>query len=148
MGRTTALVTEATAEIARFDGESLGSTTSFAPLLLRSEAASSSQIENLTSTAKAIAMAELGRRGRQDADEIVANVSATTRALQPADHIDGDAIRRDRVWQATAVLEAMDDFAARAHRGVHRGPDRLRQPTRGQPSGGMFVLTWKMFAGS
>jgi Fic family protein len=89
---TMALVTEATAEIARFDGESLGSTTSFAALLLRSEAASSSQIENLTSTAQAIAMAELGRRGRQNADEIVANVSAMTRALQLADHIDADAI--------------------------------------------------------
>ncbi len=89
---TVALVTEATAEIARFDGESMGSPTSFAALLLRSEAASSSQIENLTSTAKAIAMAELGRRGRQNADEIVANVSAMTRALERADHIDADAI--------------------------------------------------------
>src|SRR5665648_1031561 len=58
---TVALVTEASAEIARFDGEALGSTTSFAALLLRTEAASSSQIEDLSSSPKAIALAELGQ---------------------------------------------------------------------------------------
>ncbi|MFS0699251.1 Fic family protein [Cellulomonas sp. 179-A 4D5 NHS] len=90
--RTAALVTEASAEIARFDGETLGATTSFASLLLRTEAASSSQIENLTSTPKAIALAELGRRGRPNADEIVANVTAMTQALRDASHLDADAI--------------------------------------------------------
>lgn len=89
---TAALVTEASAEIARFDGETYGVTTSFAALLLRTEAASSSQIENLTSSPKAIALAELGRRGRPNADEIVANVTAMTRALQVADHLDAEAV--------------------------------------------------------
>lgn len=90
--RTMALVAEASAEIARFDGETLGATTSFASLLLRTEAASSSQIENLTSTPKAIALAELGRSGRPNADEIVANVTAMTQALSDASHLDADAI--------------------------------------------------------
>ena len=89
---TVALVTEASAEIARFDGETHAATTSFAALLLRSEAASSSQIENLTSSPRAIALAELGRRGRSNADEIVANVTAMTQALQATDRLDGDAI--------------------------------------------------------
>ncbi|GGC17476.1 Fic family protein [Cellulomonas carbonis] len=87
-----ALVAEASAEIARFDGETHAATTSFAALLLRTEAASSSQIENLTSSSKAIAMAELGRKGRANADEIVATVTAMTRALAAVDHLDGQAI--------------------------------------------------------
>ncbi|WP_166846076.1 Fic family protein [Isoptericola sp. BMS4] len=91
-GVTAALVAEASAEIARLDGESLGSLMSFASLLLRTEAASSSQIENLTSSPKAIALAELGRRGRANADEIVANVGAMTRALEVADRLDAAAI--------------------------------------------------------
>ncbi len=87
-----ALVAEASAEIARFDGETLGASTSFAALLLRTEAASSSQIENLTSSAKAIALAELGRKGRANADEIVANVNAMTRALQVSSELDANSI--------------------------------------------------------
>ncbi len=90
--QTVALVTEASAEIARFDGETHAATTSFAALLLRTEAASSSQIENLTSSPKAIALAELGRTGRANADEIVANVAAMTQALAVTDHLDADAI--------------------------------------------------------
>ena len=90
--RTAALVTEASAEIPRFDGQTLGTTTSFAALLLRTEAASSSQIENLTSSAKAIALAELGRKGRANADEIVANVTAMTQALGVSGNLDVDAI--------------------------------------------------------
>ncbi|NTW39808.1 MAG: Fic family protein, partial [Cellulomonadaceae bacterium] len=87
-----ALVAEASAEIARFDGESHAATASFVALLLRIEAASSSQIENLTSSPKAIALAELGRRGRANADAIVANVTAMTQALAVADHLDAGAI--------------------------------------------------------
>lgn len=90
--QTVALVAEASAAIARFDGETHAATTSFAALLLRTEAASSSQIENLTSSPKAIALAELGRKGRANADEIVANVTAMTQALAVADHLDADAI--------------------------------------------------------
>lgn len=90
--QTVALVTEASAEIARFDGETLSATTLFAALLLRTEAASSSQIENLTSSPKEIALAELGRRGRNNATEIVANVTAMTEALDASGHLGSDAI--------------------------------------------------------
>jgi hypothetical protein len=53
---------------------------------------STSQIENLTSSSKAIRLAQIGRRGRANADEIVANVSAMTEALKHADRLDADAV--------------------------------------------------------
>ncbi|MBK5250045.1 MAG: Fic family protein [Actinomycetales bacterium] len=92
--RAVALIEEASSEIARFDGESLGSTTSFAALLLRTEAASSSQIEDLTSSPKAIALAELGRTGRANAEAIVGNVTAMTAALELAEDLSSGAILR------------------------------------------------------
>ncbi|GAA4982094.1 Fic family protein [Kineococcus glutinatus] len=104
-----ALVTEASAEIARFDGEVLGSgrVISFAALLLRTEAASSSQIEHLTSSPKAIALAELGRRGRANADEIVANVAAMHTALQQTEHLDVEAVlEMHRVLMTTSMPHA------------------------------------------
>jgi len=45
---------------------------------LRSESASSAQIEHLTSSARAIALADLGRTGRNNADVIVSNVALQT----------------------------------------------------------------------
>ena len=89
---TSALSTEAATEIARFDAEFGASAMAFAPLLLRSESASSSQIEHLTSSARAIALADLGRRGRDNADLIVSNVRAMQAALNLAERLDGDAI--------------------------------------------------------
>ncbi|NED62850.1 Fic family protein, partial [Streptomyces sp. SID10244] len=61
-------------------------------ILLRSESASSSQIENLSSGAKQIALAELGSREKRNATEIVGNVAAMTAALGLADHLDVPAI--------------------------------------------------------
>jgi len=90
--QTSALATEAATEIARFDAEFSASTMAFAPLLLRSESASSSQIEHLTSSARAIALADLGRTGRNNADLIVSNVRAMQAALNLAERLDGDAI--------------------------------------------------------
>lgn len=88
-----ALADEATVEIARFDAELGHEIAPFASVLLRSESASSSRIENLTSGAKAIAIAELGGRERRNATEIVGNVAAMTTALQLAERLDADAIR-------------------------------------------------------
>src|SRR6185437_3618266 len=51
---------EASAEVARFDAELGAEVAPFAVVLLRSESASSSLIENLAAGAKAIALAELG----------------------------------------------------------------------------------------
>ncbi|MEV8338964.1 Fic family protein [Leucobacter sp. NPDC077196] len=58
----------------------------FAPILLRSEAAASSQIENLTASARQIFTAELGGAGKRNAGDIVAN----TRSMETAIGLSGD----------------------------------------------------------
>ena len=87
-----ALSEEATVEIARFDSELGREVAPFASVLLRSESASSSMIENLTSGAKAIALAELGSRDKRNATEIVGNVDAMNAALELANRLDQRAI--------------------------------------------------------
>jgi Fic family protein len=87
-----ALADDASAEIARFDVEAGMEIAPFAAVLLRSESASSSRIENLTSGAKAIALAELGSREKRNATEIVGNVEAMKAALELADRLDERAI--------------------------------------------------------
>ncbi len=87
-----AVADDATAEIARFDAEMGAEIAPFGAILLRSESASSSQIEQLTSSAKAIALAELGSDQRRNAAEIVANVNAMRAAIRLADHLDADTI--------------------------------------------------------
>lgn len=84
-------VEEASAEIARFDQELGAEITPFAAVLLRSESAASSRIENLTASARAIAEAELGHGGK-NASIIVANQRSMTAAIELADRIDADAI--------------------------------------------------------
>ena len=87
-----AMAEEASVEIARFDTEVGAEVAPFASVLLRSESASSSMIENLTSGAKAIALAELGSTEKRNATEIVGNVAAMKAALDLADRLDQDAI--------------------------------------------------------
>jgi Fic family protein len=89
---TRALVTEATAEIARFDTEMGPEIAPFASVLLRSESAASSKIENLTASARSIALAELGDTSKRNASIIVGNVRAMQAAIDLADHLDQDAI--------------------------------------------------------
>ncbi len=86
------LAEEASIEIARFDGELGAEVAPFASVLLRSESASSSLIENLTAGAKAIALAELGSTEKRNATEIVGNVAAMKAALDLADRLDQSAI--------------------------------------------------------
>lgn len=83
---------DASMEIARFDAELGAEVAPFSSVLLRSESASSSRIENLASGAKAIALAELGSTEKRNATEIVGNVAAMTAALELADRLDGQAI--------------------------------------------------------
>jgi Fic family protein len=87
-----ALADEASILIAQFDAELGSDLMPFGSILLRSESASSSQIENLTSGAKAIALAELGSEERRNAAEIVANVRAMQAAIDLADRLDEQAI--------------------------------------------------------
>jgi Fic family protein len=84
---------EASREVARFDAELGHEIAPFASVLLRSESAASSNIENLTASARAIAEAEaLGTTGRRNAALIVSNTEAMTAAVALADQIDEDAI--------------------------------------------------------
>lgn len=91
-GDVMTLVVEASAEIARFDAQVGADLAPFASVLLRSESASSSRIENLSSGAKATALAELGSTDKRNAAEIVGNVAAMQAALDLADRLDPDAI--------------------------------------------------------
>ncbi len=91
-GETEVLVAEATAEIARFDAEMGADIAPFAAILLRSESAASSKIENLSASAKAIALAELGDPSRRNASVIVANTHAMQAAIALADRLDAEVI--------------------------------------------------------
>lgn len=84
---------EASQEIARFDTELGGEIAPFASVLLRTESAASSKIENLTASARAIAEAEtLGTTKRRNASMIVANTKAMQAAIDLADRISDEAI--------------------------------------------------------
>jgi len=89
---TLALADEASLLIARFDAEIGSELTPFSAILLRSESASSSMIEHLSSGAKQIALADLGSRERRNATEIVGNVAAMNAAIALADDITSDSI--------------------------------------------------------
>jgi len=80
-------------EITRFDAELGSEIAPFAAVLLRSESAASSQIENLTASARAIAEAELsGVKAKRNAQMIVANTAAMQAAVALSEAVDADAI--------------------------------------------------------
>jgi Fic family protein len=114
---------DARAEISRFDAElsTMLPGTEIAPLaavLLRTESASSSQIENITARAQTLALAELGVATiGSNAKLVAANADAMNRALELADsvtpatilaihdalmrgqeHADPGRFRTERVW--------------------------------------------------
>ena len=85
---------DARAEVTRFDAElssMFGGEGEFAPLatvLLRTESSSSSQIENITAGARALALAEIGlARHGSNAELVAANVEAMQRAVAEADRL-------------------------------------------------------------
>ena len=84
---------DASREVTRFDAELGGEIAPFASVLLRTESAASSNIENLTASARAITEAELpGAKTTANAKVIVANTAAMVAAINLADNIDADAI--------------------------------------------------------
>ncbi|AHK31230.1 Adenosine monophosphate-protein transferase FICD [Rhodococcus opacus PD630] len=91
-GEVQALTEEAATELTRFDVEVGHITAPFASILLRTESASSSEIENLSSGARQIALAELGEHASRNARLIVGNVRAMHAALELSDSIDAEAI--------------------------------------------------------
>lgn len=87
-----AVSSDAAQEVARFDAEMGGEIAPFAAVLLRSESAASSQIENLTASARAIAEATLGEPTGANARQVVGNVEAMRAALALADEVTAEAI--------------------------------------------------------
>jgi len=92
-GHLHAEMDDASHEIARFDAELGREIAPFAAVLLRSESAASSRIENLTAPARSIAEAELpGGKGKLNAELIVANTAAMVAAIELSDSITAGAI--------------------------------------------------------
>ena len=83
---------EAGRELSRFDAELGHRVAAFGPVLLRSEAAASSQIEQLTASARAILTAELTGRAARNATLIAANTASLRAAIALADDITSDSI--------------------------------------------------------
>lgn len=79
-----------------------------ASILLRTESASSSQIENLTVGARQVALAELGERAAPNAALVASNGSAMRAALAMSDRLDADSILR---MQRTLLADADPDNA-------------------------------------
>lgn len=108
---------EATAALSRFDlyaRSTLGATSPalgpMSSVLLRTESDSSSRIENLTVSARQLALAELDQSGSANARLVVGNVRAMEAALRLSDHLDVEAIlamqrellRGQRGWEEHA----------------------------------------------
>lgn len=98
-GALAADVDEATAAIRDLDGyarDRLGAESAavgpMSAILLRTESASSSQIENLTVGARQLALAELEESRSENARLVVSNVHAMEAALTLADRLDAESI--------------------------------------------------------
>ena len=83
---------EAAAEIARFDESTQHGLGAIAAVLLRSESASSSQIEQISASARAIAEAELTGSGSGNAIVVADNTHAMTEAFGQGDVLTADLI--------------------------------------------------------
>lgn len=135
---------EAVAEVRAFDAETQQELASFEAILLRSESASSSQIEHLTASARAVAEAELTHAGRGNAAVIASNAEAMVAAVELADRLDADAIlsmqralleraaphlvgwRTDPVWIGGAASTPVTaDFVPPHHARIERAIDDL-----------------------
>lgn len=98
-GELTADIEDAARALVGFDshvGRRLGSDDPtigpMASILLRAESASSSQIENLTTSARQLALAEIGESEKRNAVTVVGNVRAMEAALRLSSSIDVAAI--------------------------------------------------------
>jgi Fic family protein len=92
--RLLARVAEASDDIVRFDEQMAARPLPMPAVLLRSESASSSQIEHLSTSARQLAFAALGLSDRENAQLVAANVEAMRRALTAEGPVDGDLILR------------------------------------------------------
>ena len=131
-------VDDATAELARYDAELADGPIPMDGILLRSESAASSQIENLTASARSVGLAELGATSTVNAQLIVANGQAMRQAIALADELSAEAVlamhktllldtdpsgagrwRDEPVWIGTSSISPIGaDFVAPAHERV------------------------------
>ena len=86
------LAADAEARVAQFDRESSQASMALAAILLRSESASSSQIEQLTASARRVSMATLGDTGSHNAVLIARNADAMKSAMTITGSITQDVI--------------------------------------------------------
>ncbi|PKZ40880.1 cell filamentation protein Fic [Kytococcus schroeteri] len=87
-----ALAEEAAAAVSAFDAEHGGAVAPYAAILLRSESASSSEIEHLSASARKVAEAQVNGSGTEHAVMIVGNVAAMEAALRLSDRLDPEAV--------------------------------------------------------
>lgn len=88
-----ARIADLTDSLARFDAEQAQRGYNLPALLLRSESSASSQIENLTSSVRNVALAELSDTAPSNARLIVGNLAAMRCALALDDNLSIDGIR-------------------------------------------------------
>lgn len=122
---------EAGQALGRFDAELGARVAGFAPVLLRSEAASSSQIENLTATARDIFSAELGAKTGVNAELIAANTRSLQAAIDLANEISPEAI--------SAMHRVLMDGQSRHTPGEYRGEQVWIGTQSSSPIGAEFV---------
>lgn len=89
---TLALAEEVTRSVAVFDDRYGQHVQPFSTLLLRSESVASSQIENLTASARSLGEAELGIGEKLNATLVVRNVRAMEAALQASENLSPSAV--------------------------------------------------------
>lgn len=137
---------EAVIELRAFDTEVRGESGSLDAILLRSESASSSQIEQLTASARAVAEAEIAGAGSGNAVVVSANATAMRVAVALAERLDTVAmvemqaallqstapssvgLRREPVWIGGAASTPLTaDFVPPV---ADRVPELLRDLTR------------------
>ena len=97
-------ITRFDAELSSMPGQFGGEFAPLAAVLLRTESASSSQIENVTAGAKALALATIEEKAGPNARMVAANVSAMQRAIEMADDLNADTI----LAAHAALMEAHD----------------------------------------
>lgn len=127
---TRALVEQATVAAVRFDTTDAHRVVPFSPLLLRSESAASSRIEQLTSSARKVLEAEATGRGRGNAALIAANTRQMEAAVARARaNVDG-IVEMHQILLADSAPEIA---------GVLRGAQVWIGGSDYSPAGAMFV---------
>ena len=124
-------IEDVSALMSRFDEAQIQRGYDLPALLLRSESAASSQIENLTSSVRNVALAELSDDIPQNAKIIAGNVAAMRTALSSGDDISVESIR--------SIHRALIDPTGQSFGGEIRDEQVWIGGTSYSPHGALFV---------